>query len=212
MLNSKNMNNDKGISLLEVLASLTLLTVVLGVAFLMFGSVNRLFHHTAQNYSDKTELRTTINTISDQMADAVAVRLHSGAELRFRTFDMIDGDGKANAIVYSPIDRSIALYTSSNSSDDLTTGTFTIRHMLAENVEPNVTSSTPAFAVQKYTGGSPDPWSNLSTGITLIDGAMIRITANFALKKIGTNNQQSITYKQIEAVVPLVREKIIAEQ
>jgi prepilin-type N-terminal cleavage/methylation domain-containing protein len=92
------MRNQRGISLLEVLASLTLLSVVLGVAFLLFGSVNSLFSNTAQDYTDKTDVRTAMNTISGQMADATSVRLNSATELRFRTFTMTPLQAKA--IVY----------------------------------------------------------------------------------------------------------------
>ncbi len=197
-----NLQNQRGLSLLEVLASLTLLTVVLGVAFLLFGSVNSLFNDSAQDYTDKTDLRTTMNTISDQMADATLVRLHNATELRFRTFEMTSL--QARAIVYNAVDRTISLYLSTDASFDLSTGAFTQQQVLAENVEPNTAQAIPAFTVSNVTSGNS---VDLAIGDTLED-VLIRISVNFALTRIGANNQKIITYKQLESIIPTVKAEL----
>lgn len=201
-----SIRNQKGISLLEVLASLTLLTVVLGMAFLLFGSVNQLFNHTALDYTDKNDLRTTMNTISDQMIDAVAVHLYNGSELRFMTIDN-NLNKQFRAIVYSSTEQSISLYSSTDATENLSSGTYTLSRILAENVEPDTAASIPAFSISKYTGTSPS-WIDLTIGDTLTDGAMIRISTNFALTQIGASSQNTVKYKQLEAVIPIAKKNI----
>lgn len=78
------MNNQKGLTLLEVIATLTISMVVLGVAFLLYGSVNQLFHSSSQTYNDKASMNLTMNTIAKRLTDAnKAVYISGNNELRF---------------------------------------------------------------------------------------------------------------------------------
>jgi hypothetical protein len=184
------MRNERGLTLMEVLGSLTLLVVVMGVAFMLFSSVNQLFNQTSQDYINKTHLRTTMNTISSRMADAVAVRLENANQLRFRTFAGADRNW---AIVYEESTSSITLYKLDNPTADLSGGTLSRIQILAENVE--------GYSVRTDDGTGK---VNLGVGTLVTDGSKIHIRVEFAITRIGANSQRIVMpLKIMEVVIPL---------
>jgi Tfp pilus assembly protein PilV len=74
------MRNQKGLTLIEVLATLTISMVVLGVAFLLYSSVNQLFHSSSQTYNDKASMNRTMNTMAKELTDATKFVYFSGQE------------------------------------------------------------------------------------------------------------------------------------
>jgi hypothetical protein len=89
------------------------------------------------------------------------------------------------------------LFTSNDASVDLSNGNYSRLQILANNVEPDVTQSIPAFTV-----------IGLPVGVTLYDDALIQISINFALTQVGANNRKTIRYEQLEAIIPTVKAEL----
>ncbi|RKD23882.1 hypothetical protein BEP19_05500 [Ammoniphilus oxalaticus] len=64
------MNNEKGLTLIEIMAALFISTIVLGVAFMAFSAINLDWNTTTQKYNDDAQIRTTLNTVSEILADS----------------------------------------------------------------------------------------------------------------------------------------------
>jgi prepilin-type N-terminal cleavage/methylation domain-containing protein len=139
------MKNQRGLTLIEVLATITISSIVLAVGFLLFTSINGLFNNTVQKSIDDTSINAVIDTISRELADPVAICYidsASGSELRFQTFD-----NRYMALVYDKNQKSLSLAksTSSNTAQNIKAFSYQTYKILAKNVMADPTNSGFAF-------------------------------------------------------------------
>lgn len=84
------MKNEKGFTLMEVLAAVAITLFVLGSGILLFQAVSSMARNGSQRYLDDSSVKTTLNTLSKTVADSTqALYLAAHRELRLKTA----GDG-----------------------------------------------------------------------------------------------------------------------
>ncbi len=105
------MKNEKGVTLVEVLATLTILSLVLGVGFMLFSSVNSLWTNSVDKYTHTSNVNLTLDTISKELTEAVTLSLVTANELQFITFD-----GDYLSLEYNTVDDTLILYESATNA------------------------------------------------------------------------------------------------
>jgi prepilin-type N-terminal cleavage/methylation domain-containing protein len=165
------MKNERGLTLIEVLATITISSIVLAVGFMLFSSVNGLFNNTVQKSTDNTSINAVIDTISRELADPVElyyVTSATGSELRFKTFD-----NRYMALVYVKSTKSLTLVKSDSPSTTQYIGTFTYQtyKILSTNVMVDAANTSFAFNV---TGVGLTP--NISLSATSLKTINLSIT------------------------------------
>jgi prepilin-type N-terminal cleavage/methylation domain-containing protein len=187
------LNNEKGFTLIEVLAAITILAFLSGVMIMLFSSMNSLWNNSSQKQSDSFAINFTTNTISRELAAPVEVYLSSVNELRFQT-SSYEGVSRYEAITYNTSDKSLVLNTLTGTTDIKTATSYQQRVSLAD--EGHVT----AFIV-KDAAGTP-----LSAGTDLINGELIVISITFQNTKISVSGQKNTTPQTVEMRVKLFKE------
>jgi prepilin-type N-terminal cleavage/methylation domain-containing protein len=182
------MNNQRGLTLIELLATITISSIVLGVGFMLFASVNGLFNNTVQKSADNTNINTVIDTISRELADPVALyylTTANGSELRFQTFD-----NRYLALVYDKTQKNLSLAksTSPNTTQDLIALTLQTYKVLATNVMADDTNTSSAFSV------TPSAFVNNTSITTAATLKTVNLTITFKETTITSNGAKTIAY------------------
>jgi prepilin-type N-terminal cleavage/methylation domain-containing protein len=172
------MKNERGLTLIEVLATITISSIVLAVGFMLFSSVNGLFNNTVQKSTDNTSINAVIDTISRELADPVAlyyINSATGSELRFKTFD-----NRYMALVYVKSTKSLTLVKSDSPSttQDITAFTFQTPKVLATNIVADETNTGLAFEINKNATGT-----DLDTNIIITATTLKTIYLSIAFQK-----------------------------
>jgi prepilin-type N-terminal cleavage/methylation domain-containing protein len=181
------MRNERGLTLIELLATITISSIVLAVGFMLFSSVNGLFNNTVQKSTDNTSINTVIDTISRELADPVQlyyVPPGTGSVIRFKTFD-----NRYMALVYDKITKSLTLAKSTDPSTTQNIGTFPYQtyKILSTNVMVDAANTSFAFTV---TGVGLTP--NISLSATSLK--TINISIAFQKTTITPNGGKILTY------------------
>jgi prepilin-type N-terminal cleavage/methylation domain-containing protein len=195
------MKNQRGLTLIEILATITITTIILGVGFMLFASINGLFNNTVQKYADNTSINAVIDTISREMADPVALyylTTANGSELRFQTFD-----NRYMALVYDQNSKSLSLAksTSTNTTQDITAFTFlTPSKVLSDNVMADAANSSSAFTVINNATSNA-----LATGTSYMAANLntVNLTVKFEVIAFTPNGGKKIAYKPYNVIVSL---------
>lgn len=117
------MNNEKGLSLIEVLAAIVIFSLVMGVGIMLFASVQSLWSNTQEKQSSQHNINLTLHTIKEELAGAVEVYYHNGSaykELRIKPFGL---NSEYSSIYFDTTERTISLYRLQNTTNF--TGSFT---------------------------------------------------------------------------------------
>lgn len=77
------MKNEKGLTLIEILAAITLSVIVFSAVTPFFYSVQREWNHSNQEYHNDSQAQTVVDFLSSKLVESVAVNLTSD-ELRFK--------------------------------------------------------------------------------------------------------------------------------
>ncbi|HEY0827404.1 MAG TPA: prepilin-type N-terminal cleavage/methylation domain-containing protein [Bacilli bacterium] len=187
------MNNEKGITVLELLTSLTILTILMGAGFMLLTSVNSLWDNSAQKRSDDSKINLTLNMISRELATPVEMYMPSANELRFKTFA-----GKYKSLVYTPASQTLTLKESTDATA-IENGTYVARATLADTIAPDTANSVPAFAV-KQSDGTAFPLLSKQVG----DQRIVKIYINFKYnKRITVGSSKIIIYKNFASTITL---------
>jgi prepilin-type N-terminal cleavage/methylation domain-containing protein len=142
------MRNERGLTLIELLATITISSIVLAVGFMLFTSVNGLFNNTVQKSTDNTSINAVIDTISRELADPVElyyINSATGSELRFKTFD-----NRYMALVYVKSAKSLTLVKSDSISTTQLINTFTYQtyKILSINMMADAANTASAFVIK----------------------------------------------------------------
>lgn len=140
------MNNQKGLTLIEVLAALTVASVVLGVASMLLFSMNDNWGRSISNRELNVNIDQTMLSLTQNMTDTVkAYYTINGAiqDLRIKT-----GSGlntyNYRSIQYDSTSRTVTIYNISNPTEtdnQITGGTLENARTLSDNVTAFTVSS-----------------------------------------------------------------------
>jgi prepilin-type N-terminal cleavage/methylation domain-containing protein len=190
------MKNQRGLTLIEVLATITISSIVLAVGFLLFTSVNGLFNNTVQKTTDDKRINTVIDTISRELADPIAICYIESAiksELRFQTFDH-----RYMALVYDQTAKSLSIAKSKSPDtiQDITAFAYETPKVLATNIMTDETNSGYAFAATG-TGLSPN------IALTAIDIKTVNLGITFQKTTFTPTGGKTTTYPKYKVNVSI---------
>lgn len=95
------MKNARGMTLIEVLAAVTILAIVLGGATMLVTSIYSGWNNSRQSYSDDSDISQVINRMTSALSDCKQVSMLTN-ELRCG-----HSDGSYTSFVYSAADHSL---------------------------------------------------------------------------------------------------------
>lgn len=178
---------QKGVTLVEVLAAITILAFTVGVGFMLFSSVNSLWSNSVQKQSDDSNVNLALNTITRELSEPVEV-LVLPDELRFKTYS-----GEYKRLTFNASQKLLQLEKATGASD-IYSGSYTLLHKLADNAA--------GFSVED---ASEVPIPGSSPNNYLSDGQLIRLIITFEYTRKGSNGADYTTNKEIEAAVKLFK-------
>jgi prepilin-type N-terminal cleavage/methylation domain-containing protein len=194
------MQNDRGLTLIEVLASITIASVILGVGFMMFSSVSGTFNNSIHKTQDNNSISSVINAISSELADPTELYLLTENELRFK-----NSKDEFKALVYENA-NSLALYTLDSSDASKTIISYPYSAILAKKVlatnikkDPNIPNALSAFIVQN--SSSVPIQAPMNNPIT--ENGLFNILITFEISKITSNGAKTTSYKPLTVNVAL---------
>jgi prepilin-type N-terminal cleavage/methylation domain-containing protein len=106
------MKNEKGVTLIELLAAILLFTIILALGFQLFSSVRLLWSNNVNQYHFKNEVNVITRSINKELSDPVSLYGVNGKELRFKTFD-----GYYKSLVYKPEKKALWIYENNTTSN-----------------------------------------------------------------------------------------------
>ncbi|MCI3922533.1 prepilin-type N-terminal cleavage/methylation domain-containing protein [Paenibacillus sp. TRM 82003] len=179
------LRNESGLSLIELLAAITISAVVLGTAMLVMGSVNHLFLTSTQRYHDNTDLKRTMRTLSTRIADSNAIVVFDeGAELRFRN------GNSATAVLFDETNKTLTMYDFIPANpDDFSNGGIS----LAANSDAYTNPYELADTVQAVSYSIAEP--------------LVRVTITFEQARVSVRGQRSPEPQEERFTVKLLEDK-----
>lgn len=185
------MSNEKGVTLLEVMAAVTILTFMTSAAIMLFSAVHFLWNNSVQKQSDQFQTNFVVYTISKEMAATTEIYYAADNELRFKTWPS-EGIPKYEALIYSAADRSLTLYNLNHTTELQNVGSYAEKMRLATNIQ--------AFSVKNAVG------TPLSTAppAHLKNGELISVSVTFENARITVNGQKMKTKTTIDTQVKLI--------
>jgi prepilin-type N-terminal cleavage/methylation domain-containing protein len=188
------MRNERGLTLIELLATLTITSIVLGVGFMMFTSTNGLFSNSIQKSKDTISMNTVINTISRELADPVKLYLFSADELRFQTLD-----NRSMALKYDKTNKKLSLEQSTVPGQDITSPTFAASpgKTLATNLSVNSANSAAAFVVYRRDNSTGLPVGTVIPNDPVIKDRLLYISLFFEVTTIKPNGNRVTDYPKV---------------
>jgi prepilin-type N-terminal cleavage/methylation domain-containing protein len=112
------LKSEKGITLIEVLAALTILSIVFGVGFMLFFSINKYWDSSTTRFNYKQEATRTVNTINEYLADCEEVWYgitSTKKELRIVT-GVGEGDYIFKTVIWEENESTISISTLSGAT------------------------------------------------------------------------------------------------
>jgi prepilin-type N-terminal cleavage/methylation domain-containing protein len=192
------MKNERGLTLIEMLATITISSIVLAVGFMLFTSVNGLFNNTVQKSADDSSTNQVIDTISRELADPVAIYYYiksaTQSELRFRTFD-----NRYMALIYDKSSKrlSIAKITSLDITD--LNLTFPNPKVLASNIAADSANTGLPFIVNNKAGTA----LTSNTLFTAANLKTLNLSITFQKATVAPNGGKILTYSTKNTIVSM---------
>lgn len=185
------MNNEKGLTLVELLAAITITSMILGAASLLYFSIIRTANTTTQNYSDHSQMSLTVNTLSKQLTDSTkVVYFPNQNELRYKSGNTY------KSLYYNSSNNTLTIYDFGNDG-----GSGSVDAQFKNG--SNSLTSTPGLysnplklssMVSKITYSHSDDSTEIPA-IPLTNGQVIKINVTFNYTFIHANGTKSNTPK-----------------
>lgn len=105
------MKNERGVTLVEMLAAIAILTVILLLGFQLFSTVQNLWSNTNNQYHYKSQVNSITSTLNNELSSPTCLG-GGGNVLQFTT-----SDGKSKAVKYE--DGSLWLYSGATRINDI---------------------------------------------------------------------------------------------
>lgn len=178
----KIITNEKGVTLVELIAALVIAAIVIGVLTITFMSVNHQWNRSTQKYHDDAQARRAMNLLADDLTDATQVYVKKN-EFRFKT-----GNGDLKAVKYDA--GKLILYDYAAAALEQENGTYQNGIELAANA-----ASPPVFNDQ------PD-FSGMIRG-----GALFRLQVYFRYTEYSVNGSTKDNVKPYTITIKLFKEE-----
>jgi prepilin-type N-terminal cleavage/methylation domain-containing protein len=151
------MNNQRGLTLVELLAAISISVIIIGTATMLLSSVLRTFGDHSQHYQDDAQVKLTLNTLSNHLSESTQVVAYTHGndkELRYDHYDTALSVVTYKSLYYSHASHKLTLH---DFSKDGNIGNDTVDFLNA--------ALTPSAQAGKYTNSIE--LSHIVTGITL---------------------------------------------
>lgn len=116
------MKNERGLTLIEVLATLTISSVLLGVVLMLLSSTSLQSKTSAEKFNADAEIRKTMDTIAKEISDS---NLAYAASNDFRYVTYVTGSRHVKSLYYDAAAKTLTIYdfNSTNIQDNVTLAT-----------------------------------------------------------------------------------------
>nr|WP_218100452.1 hypothetical protein [Paenibacillus allorhizosphaerae] len=173
--------------MIELLASITIGTMLLGVAAMLLSSILHLSNSNSQSFTDRSAMKYTMTTLSMQLADSTQAVYYAGnSELRYKT-----GTGYKSA-VFDSAGRTLVIYDFSNDGDpandaaQFANGSISIRTNRSLYTNPVTLNKAVSSIAYKQAGGASVP------AVPLKNGELITIDIVFQYQKVSLGGTRSV--------------------
>jgi type II secretory pathway component PulJ len=200
-LTMKRLHNEKGFTVAELLAAITIATLILGIASTLFLSIYQLFQSNAQSSADNSAMKLTMNTLATQLVDSNQVVFYSSnKELRYKS-----GQGYKTVIFDTPANR-LTLYDFSNDGNN--SNNDTQFRSAAINLSNNSSLYTRAIVLANNVERAEFNQTNgtLIPAAPLTDGQLITLKITFNYTKISILGARSVVTQVKEIQVKLLKD------
>ncbi|WP_135551037.1 PulJ/GspJ family protein [Paenibacillus cymbidii] len=190
------MRNERGMSLVEVMAAVVIGALIIGGATMLLSSVLHLSNSSAQSFTDRAAIKLTESTVSKQLSESTQVVAYThnsvDRELRYNNFD---GAATYKSLYYDGTTRSLTLYdysndgTAANDSADFLNSSYTPSTASGRYTNPIALASDVAsisFDTAKSTSQPVGPTPFPAAGSMPTVSRMLYIKVTFG-NKIVTN-------------------------
>ncbi|MFD1736020.1 prepilin-type N-terminal cleavage/methylation domain-containing protein [Bacillus salitolerans] len=172
------MKSEKGLTLLEILVTITVFFIVVGVCFTMFSTVNLFVNTSEEKFNRHTDQNLTINSITKEIADPVELyySISPIQELRFKNYK-----GDVKSIRYEATTHTLSFVSSS--SNDIMSFNDSQIFVLSENVSN--------FVLTDQNGGS------VPTEVILDSDVLYSLRLTFQSIKPNANGTEEIRTNEV---------------
>jgi len=193
------MRNEKGATLIELMAALLVSSVIFGAAAALYTSVHHLWKQDSQKFADDSANRYTVNTINKQLTETSAAAAFEN-ELRMK---LGPGDAPVVSLVHDPATGELALYQFGDSSKfadgsvSLTAdpALYTARRLLSDDV-------LSLSFYSRETDGTLIPL----TGRTVSGGTLIHYNISFATGFVTAGGGRETRAKSFSGTAKLIQD------
>jgi prepilin-type N-terminal cleavage/methylation domain-containing protein len=196
------MRNERGLTLIELLAALAISTLIIGASVMLFTSVNQMFNDKAQNFTDESQAELAINTIAKELSGASAViYFNSRNELRIKS---AIGQNRYYSLIYSSGNKHLTLYDFAGPDADFldpaisissNAGKYTRARQLAQNM-----GDPPKYRWMK----SDYTLDHLTANTVYRGGELLELTLRFPFERVLGSGKRELSIKDYTTRIKLL--------
>jgi prepilin-type N-terminal cleavage/methylation domain-containing protein len=187
------MRNERGLTLIELLAAIAISTVILGASVMLFTSVSQMFNDKVQNYTDEAGAELALNTIVKELSGASAVIHLPGADVDELRWKSDTSQNHYRSLIYTSGSNQLILYDFTGSDADF-----------------KETTVNQATHPEKYTRPQPlanhvinvPEYKNLSPSDS--NGALLELTFTFQFERVTASGKRDTYPKPYTTQVKLI--------
>ncbi|MEF3303756.1 PulJ/GspJ family protein [Paenibacillus sp. GYB003] len=204
------MNDQRGLTLLEVTATLTILSIVMIVLYLFLASAHLEFARSNENYDAQRQINDTMTAISKNLTDCAEVYKYSENELRIVTGEGAPSSFLYKALVYDKTAGTLTLYEIGQAAYNAKTAiqyanpaNYSKKTVLARNVHPS-SDMTVTESVANG-GGTAATDKPIPLGTIVSNGRLIRISIPFRYELSGASGGKRAIDERKDVTIKLFK-------
>jgi prepilin-type N-terminal cleavage/methylation domain-containing protein len=174
----KNLRQEKGLTLIELLGTLTIVGIVIGIAMMFLSSIYLQYNTTSQKFTDDTKISITMNTLTKYLTTSTKVIKINNNEYRFKS------ENSYMALIYTSNSLFLYTFTSGNPTNDdayFANSTINMTNNSSFYTDPIALSNNVLAQDFQYWNGQG--YLSLPTNV-IWNGEMIRFTITFHKFKV----------------------------
>lgn len=197
------LRDNRGVTLMELLAGVTVSFFVLAVAFALFMSMHHTVETGTQRYLDQSAAGATLNRLAAELSDATAV-VHFAAlgELRYTTGSVV------RALVFDPGAKTLTLYEFSEGQPPAVKLANMADPTISLAEDPELYAKPRALPAVVTAVAFADEQGNPLSGTPLGEGALIRISVTFEYYEVKMNGTRVPVTRTAETTVKLFHDEV----
>lgn len=200
------MRNEKGLTLIELLAALAVSGIIMAVAFALFSGVRLGADTTVKSYEYDAKVRTAMNTVLKNLSDCPELYRMSKGELRIITGEGASSGFMYKALVTDPVTGTLTLYTISKANYDNKTpldytnaASYSAKRELANNVKLGLPL---AFNLKNESTNQ-----DIALSTTIKSGELLRVKIDFVYSRPRAGGGFESKQVSEQLVVKMLKEK-----